>query len=149
MMWQKLIPQPRKLKIEVGTHGSELTLTEALAGRAGRLVLGSPQIGLWTPTLDIAPEGPAEYVCDLRFFPLSKGTTAAKFRQATSGLFLPATFVLFRGDNKAKIKEALEIFDFVIVPSHRIRNVAPFTSRVLGYTPPRRAYATAPILADI
>lgn len=149
MMWQKIFLQPKKLFIEVGHHDSEVTLAEALAGKAGKLTLGSSQVGLWTPNTKITDNSPAEFVCDLRFLPLSGGSTADKFKEAMKGRFLPAHFVLFRGSNTKKIAEALELFDFVIVANPKLKNLAPFRKRVLGYRPPKQAHLNAPIIKDV
>lgn len=136
-MFKRLFGPPQRLHIEIDDQKpSELTLTEALVGKAGKLVLGKNGIGLWNPNARI--DGKKDIVCDLRFDPLTE-MTYTRFREAAEGRYLHAHVVVFRGANKEKIARALTEFDFVIIPNRVIANVpADFRSRVLGYKPRAR-----------
>lgn len=126
---------PQKLYFSFGHEPTELSLADAVAGRAGRVVIGPEGIGRWTPT-NMEHEG-REVVCDLRFDPLCENTGEV-FRKNTAGIYLPAHIVVFRGINPDKIAQALGQFDYVLIPDTRIKNLpSDFRRRVLSYTPPK------------
>lgn len=123
----------QKLFIKVDDKDCGISLAEALAGSAGTLNLGKCGIHLWTPN-SVPPED-GEMICDLRWEAVSDAVYE-KFKEAAEGHFLPAHVVLFKGDHPKKIEHALKFFDYVIIPSKKIKNLPKdFRKRVLGYEP--------------
>lgn len=120
------------------------------AGVEGDLILGCKQIGLWTPQVRPSEivEKP-EWVCDLRYAPLSRGRTYELFCEAMKDANLSCHAVLFRGTNPHKIAAALEHFDFVIIPSKRIKNTDKDLRRgILSYHNSRARYRLSPDIKD-
>jgi hypothetical protein len=156
MFWGKR----QELFIDIVGHvadaGASITLADLTnarasgAGVAGRLLLGGSNIGLWTPQVrpsDIANN--SEWVCDLRYAPLSHGKTYEMFCEAVKDANLSCHAVLFRGTNPYKIAAALEHFDFVIVPSRRIKNRAEDLRKgVLSYGKKPLKYKLSPHIKD-
>ncbi len=129
--------QSRKLSFKFGDQPSPITLAEALAGRAGTVIMGSEGVRLWTPASGAEGQTYMEMVCDTRFEPLSE-KTYEKFAEAAQGCNLTAHVVLFHGTRPEKIDMALEWFDYVLVPSFKIKNTEKdILNRVLGYEPQR------------
>jgi hypothetical protein len=121
----------QKLFFKLSDEKDGLSLAEALAGAVGTVNLGKNGVNLWTPNSKIPPSG--EIICDLRFEAISDAVYS-KFKDAAEGRFLPAHAVLFKGVHPAKIKHALEFFDYVIVPNKKIKNLPKdFRRRVLSY----------------
>lgn len=123
----------KKLVFEVSDEADGLSLAEAFAGGVGTVYLGKRGVNLWTPNSQVPPTG--DIICDLRFEAVSD-VAYKKFKDAAEGRFLPVHAVLFKGSHPKKIKHALEFFDYVIVPSRKIKNLPKdFRKRVLSYEP--------------
>lgn len=131
----KKLFQPKKLHLKIAEGAGTTTLTAALKGAAGSVHFSNRFDGgvyLWTPnTKEIKAE---EAICDLRFSSLSP-QIAETFKTATAHLHQPAHCVMFQGTNPLKIQEALEYFDYVLIPSTRLKNDwhCLYKTKILGY----------------
>lgn len=114
-LYDLIRPQRLFVKME---QGSGLSLTQALTGSGGMLYLQSCA---------------AEW-CDMRTgFDADK---TAAFFAATKGAFLPARVVVLGVNEKNITAQALKMFDYVLVPDAKRRNIPlHLRERILGYTP--------------
>lgn len=145
-----LFAPAQKTFFQFGEGETEISLAEAFAGAAGTVTLGVKGVALWTPGARIK-NPKQEIVYDLRYEPLTN-SSLEKFQEAAAGRYLPGNVVLFQGNNPQKISQALEMFDYVMVPNTcGIRNMpADFQNRIISYTSPRvRHSLLAPKVLDL